>query len=119
MTAEKILTIPPDTNGGWPGNYNWFGANKVEIIGRYTSGNKDTSNLENQKVFKHISDSDWMTDIPKYNIGQQDNNQLITANSWFLPYLSDFEDLEIVIEVYNLGPEDMRQQLSLVQDIIN
>ena len=74
MTAEKILTIPPDTNGGWPGNYNWFGANKVEIIGRYTSGNKDTNNLSNQKVFKHISDSDWMTDIPKYNIGQQDNN---------------------------------------------
>ena len=74
MSAEKIGLIPPDTNGGWPLNYNWFGAKKVSIIGRYTSGNKDTSNLSNQRVFNHIDDKDFMTPVPKYNIGQQDNN---------------------------------------------
>ena len=74
MSQERIMMIPPEANGGWPGNYNWFGANEVKVIGRYTKGNKDTGNLNNQKVFAHISDSDWMTPIPKYNIGQQDND---------------------------------------------
>lgn len=53
----------------------------------------------------HLSDND----------GRQDNNQPVTDDSWFLPYLRDFQDCEIVIEVYNLEPEKMHQQLSLVQ----
>jgi sugar phosphate isomerase/epimerase len=57
----------------------------------------------------HLSDND----------GRQDNNQPITNDSWFLPHLRDFKDCEIVIEVYNLEPDDMHQQLSLVQDNID
>ena len=53
----------------------------------------------------HLSDND----------GRQDNNQPVTDDSWFLPYLRDFQNCEIVIEVYNLEPEKMHQQLSLVQ----
>lgn len=57
----------------------------------------------------HLSDND----------GRQDNNQRITADSWFIPYLSDFKNCEIVIEVYNLEPRDMHQQLALIQEYIN
>ncbi|MDJ0686515.1 MAG: TIM barrel protein [Alphaproteobacteria bacterium] len=53
----------------------------------------------------HLSDND----------GRQDNNRPITSDSWFLPRLKDFRDCEIVIEVYNLEPYEMHQQIALVQ----
>lgn len=57
----------------------------------------------------HLSDND----------GLRDNNQPINRESWFLPFIKEFNNCEIVVEVYDLEPEEMHQQLSLVQDNLN
>ena len=73
MSAEQIGMIPPDTNGGWPTHFNWFGANECQMVGRGTKGNSDY-NLKNQPCFKDIPDEKWKTARPTYNIGIQDND---------------------------------------------
>ena len=50
------------------------------------------------------------------NNGREDSNQAISDSSWFLPFLKNFNNKHIVIEVYNLEPEQMQQQLALVRE---
>ena len=50
------------------------------------------------------------------NNGREDSNQPITNDSWFLPFLKEFKSNDIVIEVYNLEPQQMKQQLALVEE---
>lgn len=53
----------------------------------------------------HLSDND----------GREDSNLPIQRDSWFLPYLRDLRDREIVIEVYRLERDEIRAQRDLVQ----
>lgn len=48
------------------------------------------------------------------NDGQQDTNQPIRANSWFVPRLKDFVNCPWVIEAYNLDGPTQRSQLELL-----
>lgn len=52
----------------------------------------------------HLSDND----------GIYDNNQPITASSWFLSSLPDFQDVPIVIEVYNLDHHQFQAQYDII-----
>ena len=53
----------------------------------------------------HLSDND----------GREDSNQPVSPETWFLPLLKGFPHCDFVIEAYNLEPEQMQQQLNLVQ----
>ena len=55
----------------------------------------------------HLSDNDTFFD----------NNQPIQRGSWFLPQIRERRS-EIVIEAYNLTPDQMREQISLVNDAL-
>ena len=54
------------------------------------------------------------------NNGESDSNQKITADSWFWRPLMNRASLDIhwILEVYNLSPEEIVQQLSLAEALI-
>lgn len=56
----------------------------------------------------HLSDNDGITD----------SNQSVVPDSWFLPQLKHFKNCEMVIEVYDMNYDDMRQQIDLIQNWI-
>ena len=56
----------------------------------------------------HLSDND----------GREDSNQPFDETAWFIPWLKDFSDREMVIEAYRLEPEVMLSQRDLLERII-
>ena len=71
---HPICTYDPTQMGGSPEWHNWFGANSVDIIGRFTKGNQDYKNRKDEKIFTHVPDDKLKTNRPGYWIGIQDNN---------------------------------------------
>ena len=57
----------------------------------------------------HLSDND----------GLRDNNQKIRESSWFMPILSEFAELPMVVEVYDLSGEEIHQQVNLVKSSLD
>lgn len=53
----------------------------------------------------HLSDND----------GREDTNQPFQADAWFMPFLKDFRNLEVVVEAYRLEPSTMLQQRDLLE----
>jgi sugar phosphate isomerase/epimerase len=51
----------------------------------------------------HLSDND----------GQEDQNLPFASDAWFAPYLHQFPDAPLVVEVYRLEQDQMHQQLGL------
>jgi sugar phosphate isomerase/epimerase len=49
------------------------------------------------------------------NDGQRDTNEAMTPISWFVPILKTFPGIPMIVEVNNLPPEQIKQQIDLVQ----
>ena len=52
----------------------------------------------------HLSENDGITD----------QNMSVRKDSWFLPHLKEFPNAVVVLEVYNLSPEEIKDQLKLL-----
>ncbi len=48
------------------------------------------------------------------NNGREDQNLPVNKDSWFMPLLKGYSDLEIVLEAYRLSIQDIQNQLELV-----
>lgn len=49
------------------------------------------------------------------NDGTRDTNEVITPTSWFVPLLKTFPDVPMVVEVKDLAPDVIQQQLEMVR----
>lgn len=53
----------------------------------------------------HLSDND----------GREDSNQPFNGDAWFIPFLNQFPNAEVIIEVYRIDADVMAQQQSVVE----
>lgn len=65
--------------------------------------------LEQKIIAVHISDND----------GFYDQNKKILKNSVMLKFLSMLKDRKVVLEVYNLEPQEIHEQIKLLEEILN
>lgn len=49
------------------------------------------------------------------NDGHRDTNQPVHADSWFMPFLPQFSNVPVVLEVYNISGNQLHNQISLVK----
>lgn len=80
--------------------------------------NKNTLNVSIKQIIDtlkhriigiHISDND----------GWNDTNSKLTIESSVLPFLKEFKNHYIVLEVYNLTLEEIKEQLDIINSVIN
>lgn len=82
-----------------------FGHAKVSAQAHKIDPNEYVEQLSDYISCFHLSD----------NNGVIDSNEVIHEDTWFLKHLSAFKEKEMVLEIYNLGTEEIKSQIQLIQ----
>jgi len=106
----RVELYSPVENGGQPLHYNWFGADRVDLIGKHTKGNTGSGHLSypgqsNQSVFSYVGNNSWASghSRPTYNIGLLNNTNNHNSDYFYVTACPCGANVQKNLKGYNKG----------------